>query len=95
MPGAQPGDGGVWSVPVDGPGKPVDLSRAIRLTSEDLYVGRTVRLRDGSSRILAFENRDDTGAFVGGITDPLRVAWRPDGAGLQLLDVPARWLPEP
>lgn len=103
VPGAEVGDGGVWSVPVDGPGAAVDTRLATRLTSERLYVGRTVRLRDGSSRFLAFVNEDHTapttpglpGPFVGGLTPPLRVGWRPDGAGLRLLDAPDPWLPAP
>ena len=45
--GAEPDGGGVWSVPVDGPGASVDLDRAIRMTSEDLYVGRLVASDDG------------------------------------------------
>lgn len=97
VPGALCGDGGVWSVPVDGPGAPVDTRRATRLTSERLYVGRTVCLRDGTPRFLAFVHEGhqgaSTGAFVGGITPPLRVGWRPDGAGLRLLDAPDPWLP--
>lgn len=98
VPGAAPGDGGVWSVPVAGPGAAVDVSQATRITNERLYVGRTVRLRDGSSRFLAFVNeRDDDaypgGRFVGGLTPPLRVGWRPDGAGLRMLDAPDHWLP--
>lgn len=93
MPLAPPGAGGVWAVPVDGPGAPVDLDRAVRLTSEDLYVGKLVSLRDGSSRFLAFQNRDEAGAFSGGVTPLLRIEWLPDGSGLRLLDVPRRWIP--
>lgn len=96
VPGAGPGHGGVWSVPVEGPGAPVDTWRATRLTNERLYVGRTVRMRDGSSRFLAFVNEDHEapdGPFVGGLTPPLRVGWRPDGAGIRLLDAPDHWLP--
>ncbi len=95
VPGAAPGDGGVWSVPVDGPGAPVDVRLATRLTNEHLYVGRTVRLRDGSSRFVAFVNKGTDGRFLGGLTRPLHVGWRPDGAGLRLLDAPAHWLPAP
>ena len=91
MVGAAPGAGGVWAVPVGGPGAPVDLDRATRVTSEDLYVGKLVRLRDGSSRFLAFENRDAAGRFSGGVIDPVRVEWRGDRLGL--LDVPERWQP--
>lgn len=94
MPHDEPGAGGVWSVPVDGPGAPVDLSRAVRLTSEDLYVGKVVPLRDGGHRFLAFENRDEEGRFSGGVIDPCGVAWNDEGTGLRLAgDVPARWRP--
>jgi beta-fructofuranosidase len=93
--GAEPGDGGVWSVAVAGPGAPVDLDRAVRLTSEDLYVGRVAETDEGP-RFLAFENRGDDGRFTGGVIDPLPITWRADGAGLELAagaDVPVRWLP--
>lgn len=93
MPDARPGDGGVWSVAVEGPGAPVDTRRAVRLTSEQLYVGRTVTDRLGVSHLLAFRHRDDAGAFVGGVTDPLPVRWRSDRTGLQLIDAPEGWLP--
>ncbi len=36
MPGAAAGSGGVWSVPVDGPGAPVDVASAVRVTDERL-----------------------------------------------------------
>ncbi len=84
MPGAEPDSGGVWSVPVAGPGAPVDLDRAVRLTSERLYVGRVVE-HEGRARFLAFENRDADGCFSGGVIDPLDVVWREDGRGLEIL----------
>ena len=93
MPGAERGSGGVWTVPVDGPGAQVDVAAAVRLTTEDLYVGKLVPLRDGSVRFLAFENRDQDGRFVGGVIDPLEVMWNRDGTGLELVGGPARWRP--
>ena len=45
MPGAAAGSGGVWSVPVDGPGSPVDVAAAVRLTDEWSYVGKVVQHR--------------------------------------------------
>ena len=95
--GAEQGSGGVWSVAVDGPGSPVDLGAAVLLTSEDLYVGRVVDGPDGPA-LLAFQNRDAAGAFVGGVIDPVPVRWRADGAGVELdprADVPDRWRPHP
>ncbi|MGZ4464516.1 MAG: hypothetical protein ACXVW0_04060 [Nocardioides sp.] len=92
MKDAAPGGGGVWSVPVDAPGSPVDLDAATRVTSERLYVGRLVDDVDGTARFLAFVNRDDDG-FVGGVTDPLDVRWSADGARLELVGAPRSWLP--
>ncbi len=93
MPGAAPGDGGVWSVPVDGPGAQVDVAGAVRLTSEDLYVGKVVSMRGGESLFLAFENKGADGRFVGGVIDPCTVGWNSRRDGLELLDGPERWRP--
>ncbi|GAA2142315.1 hypothetical protein GCM10009844_13330 [Nocardioides koreensis] len=91
MPYDEPGSGGVWSVPVAGPGAPVDVDRAVRLTSEDLYVGKVARRRDGSHCFLAFENRDEAGRFRGGVIDPVGIGWNALGTGLELRGGPARW----
>jgi beta-fructofuranosidase len=90
--GLPPGTGGVWSVPVDGPGADVVLSGAVRLTSEDLYVGRVVSTEDGP-RFLAFRNRDEHGTFVGGLIDPHEVGWRADRLGLEVRGLTPRWRP--
>ncbi|MDO9456945.1 hypothetical protein [Nocardioides sp.] len=82
MPGAAPGDGGVWSVPLEGPGRPVDVASAVRLVGEELYVGDVVPGPDGPA-LLAFRHTGADGRFVGGVTDPVRVGWRPDDRGLQ------------
>jgi len=87
MPGASAGAGGVWSVPVDGPGSPVDVSAAVRLTDESLYVGKVVHHR-GVAYFMAFRNRAPDGTFVGGVTDPVPVTWRADGRGLALAPYP-------
>lgn len=92
MPGADAGAGGVWSVPVAGPGSPVDVADAVRVTGEDLYVGRVAEHQDGPM-FMAFRNRDEQGEFIGGVTDPYLVRWRPDGAGLEVPDLPGRWRP--
>ncbi|MBD8870380.1 glycoside hydrolase family protein [Nocardioides donggukensis] len=94
MPGVGVGGGGVWTVAVDGPGAPVDVAAAVRLTSERLYVGKLVPTGDGPPVFLAFENRGDSDAFIGGVIDPLAVRWRADGAGLELVDAPPDWHPE-
>ena len=86
MPHDPPGAGGVWAVPVDGPGASVDLDLATRLTDEELYVGKLITLRDGSGRFLAFRNLDSAGQFVGGVTDPLPVGWLLGDDGIRLVD---------
>lgn len=89
--GAAANDGGVWSVPVDGPGQPVDLRRAVRLADECVYVGRVVQDRTGRWQFLAFRNRGPDGAFLGGVIDPVPVRWRQDGTGLELAHPPVAW----
>jgi beta-fructofuranosidase len=81
MPDAPVEGGGVWSVPVEGPGAAVDVRAAVRLTDERHYVGKVVH-HEGTAYLMAFRNRDDEGRFVGGVIDPVPVTWREDGAGL-------------
>ena len=71
MPGAAAGSGGVWSVPVDGPGTPVDVASAVRVTDERSYVGKVVHDL-GTAYFMAFRNQGPDGQFVGGVTDPIR-----------------------
>jgi beta-fructofuranosidase len=82
MPGAAAGAGGIWSLPVTGPGARVDVTAAVRLTDESLYVGKVVH-HQGVAHLMAFRNEVD-GAFVGGLIDPVPVTWRDDGRGLTL-----------
>ncbi|MEO7942992.1 MAG: hypothetical protein ABIR34_06275 [Marmoricola sp.] len=84
MPGSPAGSGGVWSVPVDGPGSPVEVAAAVRLTDESLYVGKVVHDRD-AAYFMAFRNQGPDGVFVGGLIDPVPVTWRADGRGLALV----------
>lgn len=84
MTDAPPGSGGVWSLAVDGPGAPVDISRARRLTDESLYVGKVIQDRVGEWRFLAFLNTGPDDRFVGGLTDPLPVRWSADAQSLEL-----------
>ncbi len=86
MPGSPPGAGGVWSVPVDGPGSFVDVAAAVRVTDERLYVGKVVH-HEGSAYLMAFRNQGPDGRFVGGLIDPVPLRWRPDGRGV-VADVP-------
>jgi beta-fructofuranosidase len=67
--------GGIWAVNAPGPLGPFDISSAYRIADEALYVGRLVQDRDGAWNLLAFENADESGNFVGRITDPLKVRW--------------------
>ena len=83
MPGAAAGSGGVWSVPVQGPGSPVSVAEAVRLTDERHYVGKVVE-HAGTPYLMAFRNQGPDGRFVGGISDPVPVRWREDGRGLEL-----------
>lgn len=83
MPGATPGAGGVWTVPVDGPGAPVDVAAAVRLLDERFYVGKVVE-HDGLTLLMAFRNQDRAGDFVGGLAGPAALRWRADGRGLEL-----------
>ncbi len=84
MPHARAGAGGIWTVAVDGPGEPVDVTAAVRLAGEASYVGKLVADRTGRWQLLAFRNRGPGGSFVGGVSDPVPVGWREDGRGLEL-----------
>lgn len=71
--------GGVWAIPAPDVRGPFDVDAAQRITGEDLYVGRVVQRRDdGAWQFFAFRNRDDDGAFLGGVTDPMPIGWRGD-----------------
>lgn len=87
----RPGSGGIWSVPIEGPGSPVDLTRAVRLADEAVYSGRLARGPDGRWVLLAFVNKGPQGEFRGGVIDPVPVTWRADGTGLELAHPPVPW----
>jgi beta-fructofuranosidase len=73
---------GIWTAPLDSlTGRPFDVAAATPLTDHRLYAGRLVRRRDGGWALLAFRNRDEDGAFVGELADPLPVAWTEGGPG--------------
>lgn len=63
---------GTWIAPA---GDSIELDRATNLTGPRLYSGRIIDL-DGSPVLLAFRTTDDTGAFLGGVIDPLPVTLR-------------------
>lgn len=87
----QPGQGGVWSVPIEGPGSSIDVSAAVRLADECVYVGKVIQDRQGVWQFLAFINADEHGDFVGGIIDPVPVGWNDSATGLVLSHPPVPW----
>ncbi|MGV8910824.1 MAG: hypothetical protein ACOH1Y_17755 [Propionicimonas sp.] len=74
--------GGIWTVPVNSPTGPFNLSRATRLTGPELYAGRLVQDRTGQWNLMAFHNVGDDGRFIGALSQPIPVAW--DGERLAL-----------
>ena len=72
-------EGGIFAINASGPLGPFDTSAAYRLTGADLYAGRLVHMRNGEWVLLAFADRDRTGAFGGVICDPHPVGWNADG----------------
>jgi beta-fructofuranosidase len=74
--------GAIWCAAGQSLLGPFDLTRAVPVTSENLYSGRLVRDRAGQWVMLAFRDLDAQGGFIGEISDPLPVRWTADGAGL-------------
>jgi beta-fructofuranosidase len=70
--------GGIWSLPVDGLGKPFDASKAQLLHDESLYSGRVVFDRQNQPQLLAFHSGDGD-QFVGAISDPIPLTVTSDG----------------
>jgi len=70
--------GGIWSVPIDGPGKPFDASVARLLHDESLYSGRVVFNKRGQPQLLAFHSGAGD-EFVGAISDPIPLTVTSDG----------------
>ncbi|MEU1972565.1 family 43 glycosylhydrolase [Microbacterium sp. NPDC019599] len=68
--------GGTWAVPAGGLLGPFGMEAAYPLTDDRLYVGRLLRRReDGQWLLFAFRNVGDDAPFVGGVSDPMPVAW--------------------
>ena len=79
MPVRAPERGGTWAVPAESLLGPFDIDAAYPITDESLYVGRLLRRRDdGQWLLFAFRHLDENDAFVGGVTDPMPVAWVDD-----------------
>ncbi len=79
MPARADQRGGTWAVPAESLLGPFDIGAATPLTDETLYVGRLLRRRDdGQWLLFAFHHLDEDGEFVGGVSDPMPVAWDGD-----------------
>lgn len=83
--GAEPG--GVWSVAANSLLGPFDLTRARPLTGPELYSGRLVQDRSDAWVLLAFQNQDERGEFVGGLSDPMAVEWITGQDGVPYLSI--------
>jgi beta-fructofuranosidase len=75
---ASDGGGGIWAVPADSLTGPFDLSRATLLSDHRRYAGHLVQDRAGKWVLVAFQNVDDDGVFVGVVADPVPVGWAGD-----------------
>lgn len=67
--------GGVWAVELVDAGGRIEPADARLLLDDSLYAARAVRDRAGRWQLLAFRNLDASGAFIGGITDPMPLHW--------------------
>lgn len=70
--------GGIWSLPVAGPGLAFDASQARLVHDESLYSGRVVLNRSLEPQLLGFHAGVGDN-FVGAICDPLPLAVTSDG----------------
>lgn len=64
--------GGIYCADISD-GSPYPVDRAVRLTDQRYYAGRIVTGRDGETYLMAFEDQDSTGNFVGRIADPMAI----------------------
>ena len=67
--------GGIWILEIDDLTGPFDPSKALLLAGDDLYSGRLIQDRNKQWVLMAFENRDSSGSFVGVLSDPMPVNW--------------------
>lgn len=66
--------GGTWLMPAASPLGPYDFDAGTLLTDNRFYVTRPIVERDsGRTLLMAFRNVDESGAFVGEITDPFEL----------------------
>lgn len=70
--------GGIWSIPIAGPGEPFDASAARLLHDESLYSGRVVFDRQHRPQLLGF-HAGVGDQFMGVISDPMPLTVTSDG----------------
>jgi hypothetical protein len=84
------GGGGIWAAAADSVLGPFDIEHAYQLTDARHYVGRLLRDREsGAWYLFAFHHDGEDGEFVGGITEPMGIAWRGDRLVVPGLETPA------
>ena len=62
-------------MPIDSPTGPFDIAAARALTNDAFYCGRLIHDRSGQPVLLAFHHYDETGQFMGELSDPMPVGW--------------------
>jgi beta-fructofuranosidase len=67
--------GAIWAAPAESPLGPYDIAGAVPLTDDRYYVGRLIQDPTGGWVLLAFENKDEDGLFVGALSAPMPVRW--------------------
>ena len=77
--------GGIWSVAVPDALGPYPIDRATLIVPQSLYAGRIAKDRAGRSVLLAFNNVEAGGDFVGAISDPLPLTLGHHADGLPFL----------
>lgn len=79
MPSRRTTGNGVWAARADSVLGAFDIPGAYPIADDSVYVGRLLKRReDGQWLLFAFRHVDSQGGFVGGVTDPMPVAWRGD-----------------
>lgn len=72
------GPGGIWAAEAASALGPYDIAGATLLSDDRYYVGKLVQDPAGRWVLLAFVNKDENGAFVGDLSDPMPVGWDAD-----------------
>ncbi|MDH6222562.1 glycosyl hydrolase family 32 [Streptomyces pseudovenezuelae] len=74
--------GGIWSIPAPFALGPYPTEDARLVVAESLYSGRVIQDRTGRTVMLAFDNTDVAGAFLGAVCDPFPVGRSPAHPGI-------------